>query len=338
MKNPMRNLYDRLKGHGFDRKFVKSAVLPDWWEDSLAENPANMAIAEHAIARHLGYKVAQLSNPACPLDIPLTSNFRFKRLKGTTPRESMPAAIVAQRAAKLIADHLSGVPAFVGRKNAPQIRNSILQGHPLVNLQSLIRYCWRNGIAVLHVLPDRLPRFSKKFEGICMYCGRIPIVILGSGRASPPWLAFHLAHEVGHIMLSHVKAGDRPLVDPDIDSKVGNDRQDDEADTFATEILTGEKQLAFKPKYGMDASMLSEAAKSYGQTHAIDPGTVALIYGRSANRWGPAQIALKALKENSGAHEIISQALEPHVAVDDMSESTTRLLSSLAVLGPGFNA
>jgi len=338
MKNPMKNLYDRLKGRGFDQKFVQAAILPDWWEDSLAENPANMAIAENAIARHLGFKIAQLSDPCCLLDIPQACNFRFKRRTGTKPSEIMPAAMVAQRAAKLIADHLSGVPAFVGRKSAPQIRNSILHDHPLVNLQRLIRYCWRNGIAVFHVLPDRLPRLSKKFQGVCMYCGRIPIVILGSGRASPPWLAFHLAHEVGHIMLSHVKAGDCPLVDPNIDSKVGNDRQDDEVDIFATEILTGEKQLAFKPKYGMDAAVLSEAAKSYGQGNAIDPGTVALIYGRSANRWGPAQIALKALEEDSGAHEIISQALKQHVAVDDMSESTTRLLSSLAVLGPGFNA
>jgi hypothetical protein len=338
MNNPMKSLYERLKDRGFDKKFVQSAILPDWWEDSLAENPASMALAESAIARQLGFKIAQLSDPSSHLDPPAASNFCLKRRSGTNRSEIMPAAIVAQRAAKLIADHLAGVPEFTGIKNARQIRRSILQHDSLVNLPALVRYCWGNGIVVIHVAPDRLPRLSKKFQGICMYCGRVPVVILGSGKTSPPWLAFHLAHEIGHIMLAHVKVDDPPLVDLDIDSKVGNDQQDNEADVFATEILTGQERMGFKPEYGLTAPKLSARARSYGEGNAIDPGTVALIYGRSANRWGPAQIALKELHEDSGAHEAISQALRQHVATDDMSESTTRLLSSLAVFGPCFNA
>jgi len=329
------DLYRRLRDHGFDRKFVKDVVLPDWWEDSLATNPANRALAEAAIARYLGFKISQLRNPENSLSAPPASNFCFKRLRRTKPSEIMPAAIVAQKAAKLIADHLSGVSKFIGIKSAQQIRNSIL-GDSLVNLYALVRYCWHNGIAVIHIVPDRLPRLSKKFQGVCLYCSQTPVVVLGSGKTSPPWLAFDLAHEIGHIMLGHVKADDRLLVDLDIDSRVGNDQQDKDANTFATEVLTGQKRMQFKEQ-GLTSPNLASEARTYGHQNAIDPGTVALIYGRSADRWSVAQNALKYLGESTGAHEFISQSLKEHVAVDGMTESTVRFLSSLAAFGSDAN-
>ena len=49
----MQDLYTRLVTIGFDADFLRRAVLPDWWEDSLAGVPANRALAEAAIARHL---------------------------------------------------------------------------------------------------------------------------------------------------------------------------------------------------------------------------------------------------------------------------------------------
>ena len=37
--NPMTQLYRRLADAGFNRPFIKDVVLPDWWEDEIAETP-----------------------------------------------------------------------------------------------------------------------------------------------------------------------------------------------------------------------------------------------------------------------------------------------------------
>jgi hypothetical protein len=51
-------LFQRLRPLGYDEKFIRRVVLPDWWEDSLAEVPANRALGEMAVSRHLGLPLA----------------------------------------------------------------------------------------------------------------------------------------------------------------------------------------------------------------------------------------------------------------------------------------
>ena len=43
---PMKDLYERLRDVGFDASFVRYRILPEWWEDELAEKPANRAMGE----------------------------------------------------------------------------------------------------------------------------------------------------------------------------------------------------------------------------------------------------------------------------------------------------
>ncbi|MCL4552509.1 MAG: hypothetical protein M1305_02990 [Candidatus Marsarchaeota archaeon] len=37
----MRDIYERLKLIGFTAAFVRSCILPEWWEDKLADVPSN---------------------------------------------------------------------------------------------------------------------------------------------------------------------------------------------------------------------------------------------------------------------------------------------------------
>jgi hypothetical protein len=170
-------------------------------------------------------------------------------------------------------------------------------------------YAWRHGIAVLHLAA--LPR-GKKFSGLAQFCGPTPAIVLASGFRSPPWLAFHLAHELGHILLGHVTPESGALVDSDVD-KLSNDEDERAADRFACEILTGKAEPAFSPTYGLTGPKLADAAKEYGKKNRVDAGVVALIYGRSAQRMPAAQNALKLLNLNSGAHERIAHWLDIHL-------------------------
>ena len=330
-RRSMRDLYERLKNRGFDAKFVRDVVLPDWWEDALADNPANRAIAEVAIARHLGFPMKDLARPNAQLTMPAVSDFRLKGGHGTTPAEVRPAVMVAQRVAALILEAARALPPFRSGLSALEARRAILERSAFVDLRSLVDFAWEHGIALAHLDRKRMPRLTKKFDGVAMFLGAAPVVVLCSGRDSPPWLAFHLAHEMGHLFCGHVEAGSKPLVDSNMD-KAAPGRQEEQSDEFATQLLTGEKTLSFRPEYGLTGDKLRSSAEQYGRRNAIDPASVALIYGRSADRWAVAQKALKLLRQDEGAQEIINRALLGHLHVDDLPESTLNFLRCLSAV------
>lgn len=325
-KSSMQDLLLRLRKIGFDPNFLRQAVLPDWWEDTLASVPANRALAETAIARHLALDIADLRNAKTALTAPKPARARLKKNKSVDPAHVAPAMYVAQHAAELVARNVIRVPDFTGRRSASQVRQEILKSHAHCDLAPLLEYCWAAGVAVIHV--KGLPERSKKIYGMALFCGARPVIVLASAKDSPPWLAFHLAHELGHILLGHVQEGMGPWVDGSIDAK-GEDRNETEADEFACEVLTGQKRMSFKPTLGLTAGKVAAAVRTYGEKHRISAGVVTLFYGRSANRWGPAQLALKELSEDHGAHEQIDHALASKLAIDQMPESSARFLSVL---------
>lgn len=325
----MRDLYKRLKTVGYDAGFVRACILPDWWSDDLASVPANRTIAEIAIARAFGFRIADLRQPDRPLALPPRGNIRLKRNAGTTV-ESVAAMVAAARhAAELVADLVENLPEFDGPALAASVRATILRQHAYVDLDSLLVYCWSHGIPVVHV--RRTPTGSKKVDGLATFRGRRPVIVLSSGRDSPPWLAFHLAHELGHILLAHVSADGDLLVDQKLDAR-DDDQQEQAADRFACELLTGQPEPGFKPTRGLTAAKLALAAWQYGEQHRNSPGTVVLIYGRSANRWGPAVAALKYLSLDTGAHQKLGEALAAHLNLDDLPETSARFLSGCAGL------
>ena len=50
----MKTLYSRLADVGLDSKFLLTRVMPDWWEDKIAQNPSGYAQAMMLLSRHLG--------------------------------------------------------------------------------------------------------------------------------------------------------------------------------------------------------------------------------------------------------------------------------------------
>jgi len=323
----MSDIYNRLAEIGFDRKFVKEHVLPDWWDDELASNGPSRMMAEFDIARHLGLKIQDLEDTSAALTLRGVSDFRLKHSKGISPAEVQPAVVVAQRAAHLVLQCAKPMAQFAGELAAAHARKTILAANPIVDLRSLVAFCWDSGIAVIHLDPSHMPQ-GKKFHGMASFLEATPVVVLAFGSDSPPWLAFHLAHEIAHIFRKHVVPGGVCLVDSEID-EVDDDRQEQEANAFATELLTGDSRFEFPPCAGR-LKDVAKAATELGEAHHVDPGSVALFYGRATGRWPVAQKVLELLDEKQGGQSIIAQALLERLDLEDLPESTERFLSCLS--------
>jgi hypothetical protein len=328
--NSMGDLYARLSTIGFDREFVRSVILPEWWEDSLAHVPANRALAEDVIARHLGISLADLSHPSAALALPSFSHVKFKRYKNRANKTVAPALVVAQRAARILVDAVPTLPEFnLCQRNPVTVRQAILRHSRYVTLASLTEFCWDHGIVVFHLA--KTPKKSNLFDGLAMFCGDRPVLVLGSRRDSPAWLAFHLAHELGHVLKQHVTPGSPPLADSDLTS-ASTDHQEKEADRAACEILTGMPAPRL-PDLKLTAPRLALTVAQEAPERGVDPGVLALIYGRSNDRWGVAQSALKYLSLDSGGRDTLNLSLTKRLNPEDLSESSERFLT---VLSPNF--
>jgi hypothetical protein len=321
----MDDLYGRLAATGFDRDFVRAAILPEWWEDPLANVPSNRAFAEDLLARNLGLAVSDLSRPSAALNLPSFSHVKFKRYKNKIDKSVVPAILVAQRAARIIVDAVP-LPPFVLQFDAASVRQAILCNHRYVDLSSMVQFCWEHGIVVLHLA--KTPLQSKLFDGLAMFCGDRPVVVLGTRRKSPAWLAFYLAHELAHILRQHVTAGSPPLADSDLQA-ASTDIQERDADASACELLTGVTDPSI-PNLKYTALRLAAEVERAGPKLGIDPGVMALIYAKSNDRWGVAQNALKHLALDSGAHGMIAEALRERLIPEDLPESSERFLSVLS--------
>ena len=194
VKHHMKDLYQRLKPLGFDEKFVRAVLLPDWWDDELAGIPANRALAEASIAKHLKIGFAQLCDPQATLSLPLTTSFRLKSAtRGTNPEVIRPSIVIAQRMAALLARSVKNEVLDTGRFTAAEVRVQVLVHAPSVTLEGLLRFCWERGIVVAHL--DQLPKGTgfRKFDGLALFAGDRPCILLAEKHDAPAWLAFHLA-------------------------------------------------------------------------------------------------------------------------------------------------
>lgn len=325
----MTDIYRRLGAKGFDRDFVQDFVLPDWWEDALAAVPANRALAEGYLSRDLGFAIAELREASSELSMSFASGPRFKRYKNEIDERALAAAQVAQRAAKLVSTQLRDLPPYEAGLDGRAVRKRILEKRPYVNLESLLDFCWNQGVIVFYLAT--IPKRSKPFSGMAMFCGERPVIVLGSKRDSPAWTSFHLAHELAHILEGHVRPGQQPLADGDLPAERSEvDEQEDVADQVACEILT-ETRDPKPPLKNWNAEMLARSASTIGPRHSVDPGIYALIYGKVNNRWGVAQNALKLTGTDSGAHVLVRQALTRRLGDAELPESAERFLNILAL-------
>jgi len=325
----MSDIWSRLKAIGYDRDFVLSTILPEWWEDKLADIPSNRALAEMTLARQLSLPLAHLQNPNKKLARPKAGGVRLRKWSSAARAEVAPTVQVASRLAQLIALGMREAPAFQGFPDARAIRGEIFSTSPaaLVNLATLLRYCWQRGLPVapLNTFPER----SKKILGLAAIYEHRPIIILASQRDALPRLAFDLAHELGHIALKHV-AVDKYEVD--LESQL-EAKEEQEADAFARELLFGVENFALSSPRWRKAEVLAAHCRDYQKDHRMDAGLLIENYGRTMNQWATAGAALKIAGQNSGAQKILREQFAKNFQKDDLPESSLRFIAATTGVG-----
>lgn len=300
----MKDIYERLKPLGFTPAFVKSCILPDWWEDKLAEVPSNRQYAEALIARHLGIQAGTLRDRQALLKVRKLTPLKLKLRQGTLDSELRATRILGERLARIV-DSSLGTPVNVGGLTASSIRERILgSGAKWVGFHELLDFCWNIGVPVVNLCT--VPTGSKKPDGMAVWPGERPIIVIASGRKHPAWHIFLIAHELSHIVLGHLSRGE-----VNIDAKVAmdsNEREEREANEFATELLSGDSHLSFSPPpRRLTGRELADAALSIGQKLRIDPGFIALSYSRTLDFYKLAQAALRFLQSDADACELYSR-------------------------------
>jgi hypothetical protein len=319
-KNAMKQLRARLSKVGVKPKFLNETVLPPWWEDSIADSPGGFREGASYVCARLGFSLASLLDADREPAFIRGEGVKYKKAKGVSEADVYLATHYAMGVARAVASaYLEGSPA--GEFPDPErLRDRLLQvsDRPWVCLRHILDASWSLGIPVVHL--RNLPSGAKKPDALTTMVGDRPVIVVLSQRKSPSWIAFIVAHELGHVHHQHLKPG-QTLVDEKID-KTSDEKDEIEANDFAVRLLTGFPDLGLSSTRSMGISQLAAAADSFGKSYRIAPGVAALNYGFNTGQWPLANGAVSALEKNDDAATYLKAALEAHLNPDSLSEDS----------------
>jgi len=320
----VRSLYEGLEQAGLDRKFIRETLLPDWWDDAIAEHPTGYAEARLRIARALGLSLRQLDS-----EDPLREMLSETRLRCKTRRDTELDSIhwtiaLAKRAAELAA-RATPKPYEPLPETASQIRDAILQEHQWVSLDNLLVYCWQHGIPVIPLKSK--PRRSKRVDGLIVRVGERPVIVLACGYRYSARLLFIVAHELGHWVCGHLS--NQPIFAEESIAREAENHEEAEANWFAVELLTGKPDSAYWTPRFLTASQLAQSAQKAGARDRVDPGVVALNYAWNQGTWEVGMGALKILEPEPKGMLLLQQRMLESLEWSRLHEEDAQLLLRL---------
>lgn len=309
------NTYSRLRRAGFSKPYVQ-AILPEWWSDEVLTSGSGMVEFAGLIRQRLG--VISGFDDEGLLDVGFdVASTKLKQRRNLDDDKVQISTSLAVAMARTALRHLESEQDSGDLPIAPDtIRHSILeQGHPYVTLAGLIEYCWSAGIPVLR-LANTPQRSQKAFGYAVAYDGRFAIII-GLNDKRPARLAFVVAHELGHICLGHVNDGtvlaDEVLgeIEESLEAVDSRDREENEADSFALEILRGANiDAELNIESLASASELALAAMEVSAETQIDPGHLLLSHAFHTRDWTTVSLAHRFLPDANDGIELLSAQYE----------------------------
>lgn len=292
-------LYDALKGIGFSAKTIKS-VLPSWWDDSYAADPLGLTELKILLARRLSIDPATIFADDGKVELlPV-----IRRYKGGRPdlvKTLHSSTLIASALCRTALASIQREPDLAAFKDPADLRKSILQtGAKYVGLPELLDFCWNIGMPVLHVC---FPPGQTKFDALAICeVGRHAIALCRS-EASYSWLAFHLAHEIGHIALGHLSA-EGMIVDEKIDDDALTVTQEVEANAYAAALL-GSTDI--EPPILNFRKRLAQLKliQNLSAAHQVLPGHLVLKAGSRDGNFSCARSFLNEIEGAGDARELI---------------------------------
>lgn len=276
------------KRTGYSNSAIQAA-WPEWWSSAAETSPSAQAELRFALARKLGLDPRSLLDEEGP-QFMWDDSAKYKNFKGDE-RERLAITSFGTSVSRML---LNAIPTHTVLQgvDAAGLRASILASQKFVRFQDLLAFLWAIGIPVIHLQVH--PLAAKHMCAMAVSINDRYVVLLAKDAKYPAWIAFHLAHEIGHIVLGHVERGSA-VIDMEDPAELGNrgDEEEDAADRFALELLTGDSDFTVeKVGTGHSARQLAEQAVAIGEERRIEPGTLALCYGHVTGEWPTVQAAM----------------------------------------------
>jgi hypothetical protein len=339
MAEPFSQVLERLRSVGIDRSYVRSMLLPVWWNDEMAESPTGLTETLQLISSALNVTPAALRGEA-PFAFANPGSCRFKLSSDRNRADVALAQHVAVRAARLVVSARKETAA-APLPDAISLRRTLLDsGRPCIDFGTLLDFCWTAGIAVLHVA--NFPSGGKKMTALATRIEGAPAIVLCRNEPHPSWLLFHLAHELGHHACGHLPT-DGVIADEGVEGLASgadesgadgqggavNDADERQANDFAFELLGGRPPRRLPLVGNWKAPALAERARVLGNAAQVDAGHLALVYAMQMNRAPLGRAAINLLGPRENAIEMIRSRLIEHVDGSALSEEKRDLLGRL---------
>lgn len=322
---PMKRLYHKLQTVGYPKQYIHS-LLPNWWDDAIANTPAGFQQASLMLGRLFCVQPETLWTQDAPAALVTPDGRKFKQRADTKPDELELACALALSAARLALKAFK--PEYHGgfHPDSAELRQRLLAGKPWIGFQDLLGHCLATGIPVIFL--NHFPRKAKKMAGVSFEHGGRPVIVLTQNKP-PGYLSFDLAHELGHVTLGHTQGGAWV-----IDAKIDADAEGEEeqaANRFALELITGNPDCKIVPRgRHLYPPQLANAAIRHGESNQSDPLHIALNYGHTQAQWAVATQAVKLIAHGKPAdQQILVQALLDSLDLDAMQEDDLAALKQL---------
>jgi hypothetical protein len=311
-------LMARLSRAGFKRKFVTSAILPDWWDEESARDASVLPEVELRIARFLGMPISQIRDPRVSLSVPARPGAQLRRVGGIDRGRIEPAIHAAIAIAGAAVRNLrESTPVRMPPADPLAWRSELRRGGRAVTLDDVTGDLWERGIPV--VLIGLLP--APKFQGAaCIVEGR-PVVLVGHGIDEPARVAFLVTHEAGHLAAGDCTP-DSPVIDED--EILDSSEMEQRADRYAQSVLMG--GVAVPDLDGDDFRQLARRAAELEQTTGTEAGAALFSWATHTGEYATAVQAIKALYRGIGARRTLREHFERQVDLDAASETDRALL------------
>lgn len=306
------------------------AVWPSWWSAEADDSVSARAELRFGVARRLGLDPESLLDDREQPRFLWREEARFKHLSAADQLERAGIESFGRSVAGAISGAVEPAGEQLRGQSAAEVRNALLTNAVFVGLGELLALSWGVGVPVVHLRVFPWPQ--KRMAAMTVQINERSFILLGKDASYPAPTAFYLAHELGHIALEHLAAG-QAVVDMDTGDPIasaGDDVEEQAADAYALELLTGHPAPQVLPAdpAKTSAGELARTALSAGRELRIEPGTLALCFGYSTGDWRTATASMKSIYDaEQPVWSTINAVAMQQLALDELPADTAEFLA-----------
>jgi IrrE N-terminal-like domain len=294
-------LVERLLDLGLSQELV-DASLPEWWTPAEAGSTSSKTLVSLLLARRLNLDPETLLDDGVPLGFLHTGPTKFKHMRLADGARKDALVGFAHGVSRILFSAMPFAEPQVVPADARELREALMgEETPFVGFGDVLTACWSLGVPVLHL--RLFPARTKGVTAIAVRIGVRHAILVARESGFEAQYMFHVAHELGHIALGHLKdvsaIVDADPTDPDnkLDELI-DDEEEAAADAYAQTLLTGTANFAVvRDSLGRsgNARELADMATRSAVGLGVDPGHMIMSFGYSSGDWALAMAACRLL-------------------------------------------